>query len=434
MQTSLQTLSEFLVLFPIIPFFFIPTSHWIISDKKKFFINILVVFVCFFLFSFFAIYLFQIPDTNYLIVVVFGYFLWFYIQEISLNKYAKIFWFFTSCLLGCFSELFAVTIDAYMHPHLTYDTFSYIRIISQFIFIIITEVILYYPVKKYYTWVFDNFHSEKTWKFLCLFTVILITVSLFLIPHHFDFVLRHRYFKMYVSILVLFFSLIIIIYILLYRIIYSFVKNQKIIHENQLLSIQANQYNQLLSYVNKTRKLRHDFKHQIVVITELLNQKKYDELNEYIHSINSLSSYEMTQYSYSTAINAILSHYASLCKERNIKAYFKISLPNEIPVSEMDLGVLLGNLLENALDACQNVEQPYITLKLALTSPSILALKMSNTYQGKIIQKNNHFISTKHKDQGLGIESVKIISKKYNGMSEFYFDDKVFNVKVLLKF
>lgn len=90
MQTSLQTLSEFLVLFPIIPFFFIPTSHWIISDKKKFFINILVVFVCFFLFSFFAIYLFHIPDTNYLIVVVFGYFLWFYIQEISLNKYQRI--------------------------------------------------------------------------------------------------------------------------------------------------------------------------------------------------------------------------------------------------------------------------------------------------------------------------------------------------------
>lgn len=434
MQTSLQTLSEFLVLFPIIPFFFIPTSQWINSDRRKFFFNLFLALVCFFLFSFLAIYFFRIPDTNYLIIIVFGYFLWFYNKEVSLDKYAKVFWFFTSCLLGCFSELFAVMVDAYTHPYLTYYDFSYTRLFYQFVFIILLEIILYYPIKKYYTWIFENFHSEKTWKFLCIFPILLIIVSLFLVPDHYDFVLRYRYFKIYVSVLLLFFALIIIIYVLLYRIIHGFVNNQRIIKENQLLSIQANQYNQLLSYVNKNRKLRHDFKHQIIIITELLNQKKYKELEEYIYSITPITSYEITQYSYSTAINALLSHYASLCKDRNIEADFKISLPKEIPVSEVDLGVLLGNLLENALDGCYGVDKGKITLKLALTSPSILALKISNTYRGHIIVKNEHFISTKHKEQGLGIESVKIICKKYNGLADFYYDDSTFTVKVLLKF
>lgn len=434
MLLTLEKIAELFVFLPLLPFAFIPVKNWITTTKNKFLLNLTIISSLYFLTSFFMIYFLQIADINCLILILLGSFLWFYIKEVSLNIYIKLFWFFTTCLLGCFSVLFAVTIDAYLHPMMTFSDFSWIRIFTQIIFIIIADILFYYPVNKYYTWIFENFDSAKVWKIIWNFPVVLIIISLILIPRHFDFVLRYRYFRIYISILILFFMLIIIIYILMYRTIYSFVKNKKIEQENQLLSIQANQYHQLLSYVQETRRLRHDFKHQMIVISELLNQKEYKKMEEYIQASALIVSSEIIQYSSSAAINAVLSHYDALCKDRKIKTDFKIALPEELPISEIDLCMLLGNLLENAFDACQKMNNAYITLKLAQTSPSIFALKISNPYQNQIIKKNNHFLSTKHSGQGLGIESVKVIAKRYNGLTDIHYEDHVFSVKVLLKF
>jgi len=434
MQITLQKLSEFLIYFPILPFYIFPVQKWIISSQKRFLLKMIQSIIYFFLIAFFIIYFFQISDTNDLMIPIFGYFFWFYNKEISLSIYKKAFWFFTTCLLGSFSALFAIMVDAYINPHITYLDYSWLRILMQFLFIIIMDIIFYYPVKKYYTWIFDNYHNAKVWKFLWLFPIIFITISLFLIPQHFDFVLHYRYFKIYLCILIVFFMLIIIIYILMYRIIHSFVENQKMLKENQLLSIQANQYHQLLTYVKETRRIRHDFKHQMIILSELLNQKEYQKMSEYIHTSVSMLPTEIIQYSCSSAINAILSHYEALCKEKGIDTDFKVSLPDQLLISQIDLCVLLGNLLENAYDACQNTKQPFIVLKLAKTSPSILALKISNSYDGEIIEKNGQFISTKHKEEGLGIESIRVISKKYNGSTDIHYDQHTFSVKILLRF
>lgn len=321
-----------------------------------------------------------------------------------------------------------------MNPYIQYSDYSFLRICVQFIFIVICDCILYYPIQKYYTWIFDHFHNDKAWQILCFFPIALICISFILIPQHFDFVLRYRYFKIFLFIIILFFLLILLIYILLYHIIHNFVMNHQIMIENNILMIQANQYNQLLSHIQQTRRIRHDFKHQIIVISELLNQKEYEKLEEYIHKTVSMVSTEMIQYCYSSAVNATLSHYESLCHDKNIKTDFKVSLPKEIPISEIDLCVLLGNLLENAFDACQQTQNPYITLKLAKTSPSILALKVSNPYTHDIIEKNGKLLSTKDKGQGIGIESIQIISKKYHGITDIQYDNHIFSVKVLLKF
>lgn len=161
MIASLEKLSEFVIYLSIIPFFMFPVQKWLKSSKKKLAIKIFIVFMCFFPIAFFIIDYLQITDTNTLMIPVFGYFFYFYNQEISLNIYKKAFWFFTTCLLGCFSALFSLMIDAYLHPYMTYYDFSMLRLLLQFAFIIIMNVILYYPVKTYYTWIFENYHYEK---------------------------------------------------------------------------------------------------------------------------------------------------------------------------------------------------------------------------------------------------------------------------------
>ena len=78
-----------------------------------------------------------------------------------------------------------------------------------------------------------------------------------------------------------------LLYVLFYTIIHSYVENQYILEEQKILEIQAKEYSQLSQHVQETREIRHDFRHQITVISGLLNQGNYEELKEYLSQYES---------------------------------------------------------------------------------------------------------------------------------------------------
>lgn len=97
--------------------------------------------------------------------------------------------------------------------------------------------------------------------------------------------------------------------------------------------------------------------------------------------------------------------------------------------------MLLGNLLENAVEAC--ILQPegnrHIIVRGQLKNNSLF-LTIDNTFNGKILQDNNGvYISTKHSGAGLGIESARQIAMRYNGIFEVIQKNGMFCVSVLLK-
>ena len=198
------------------------------------------------------------------------------------------------------------------------------------------------------------------------------------------------------------------------------------------MAMQAGQYSQLLAHVQETSRIRHDFRHQLAVISELLNQKEYEKLSLYIQEYVPMISQEITQYCGSAAINAILSHYEAICSEKGIRTDFRISLP-EMSVKEMDYCILLGNLLENAVYGCEGISEPYISLKIARTAPHILALKITNPYIGEIRTNKGVFLSSRHSGPGMGLDSVKILVQKYNGSMNVSCENACFTVGVLLK-
>ncbi|MEG0592524.1 MAG: ATP-binding protein [Coprobacillus sp.] len=98
----------------------------------------------------------------------------------------------------------------------------------------------------------------------------------------------------------------------------------------------------------------------------------------------------------------------------------------------MDFCVLLGNLLENAVYGCKNVEQDRkITLKIGQTTSNIIVLEIKNPYVGSIKKVNDKFMSSRHSGEGQGLKSVRLIAEKYNGFIKVNYDDQ-FDVKVLL--
>ena len=109
-------------------------------------------------------------------------------------------------------------------------------------------------------------------------------------------------------------------------------------------------------------------------------------------------------------------------------------LPETMEVNTDDMVVILGNLLDNAIEACERAEFPkYINLFMNYEK-GCLILNVRNSFD-KVINKEYGEFVTRKKDKslhGLGLKNVKNTVGKYNGMIEFASDEKEFSVNIIL--
>jgi sensor histidine kinase regulating citrate/malate metabolism len=101
----------------------------------------------------------------------------------------------------------------------------------------------------------------------------------------------------------------------------------------------------------------------------------------------------------------------------------------------LDLAVILGNLIDNAMEGAQTVKKnnPWIDIKLKYTKGRLI-ININNSFDGFVYKQGDKIISRKDKSQnhGLGLDSVKDIIKKYNGIISTNYNQDTFKVKVLM--
>lgn len=421
------------VILPMIPLCFYPVEGYIRSR-----IPILLAKIAFSLtgfFTFFALLDFftHFFDMTLVSLCASVYFFYFYHKEICLPTPKKLFVFLTACLICVFSFLFATVVDYTLYPMSNYLHVSLVPIAAQFAFLLAVNGLFYIPLKKYLGWIISNYHVGQVWKSVCLFLLIFVPTLSTLFPHEYILMYEGRVYGLYLVVLACLFLFILLIYFLFYKITYAHVQQQKIEHSNRILSMQGSQYQQLLRSVQENSRIRHDFRQQLIVISELLKQKEYAQLEEYVHAFVDGIETEVKVYSYSAAVNALLAYYESLCRTRDIQTDFSLHLPNKLSIPDQDFCIMLGNLLENAIYGCQDTKEPYVHLKIRQTSPNMLAIKIENPYQGILKKINGRFLSTRHGQTGHGLESVGIIAENHQGIVEIRTEEQIFTVRVLLQ-
>lgn len=209
------------------------------------------------------------------------------------------------------------------------------------------------------------------------------------------------------------------------------------LHISELqISMQGKEFDSLQETIASTRKSQHDMRHLLLAIQGMAQKKDYNGIEEYIESyLPEIDSSPLELVCGNPAIDAVLQHYASIASKKNIQLSLSVDIPPVIPQNESDVCVVLGNLLENAVEACSKdlICQPYINLRIKLVNASILAIVISNSYSGQIRQENNAFLSSKREDRiGIGIVSVKNITEKYHGLSKFTYDGSQFTASLIL--
>lgn len=138
-------------------------------------------------------------------------------------------------------------------------------------------------------------------------------------------------------------------------------------------------------------------------------------------------------YCKNNALDALLQFYTGHILQAGIDLRIDADLPQNLPVSESDLCVVLGNLIENAQEACDGQEAPRIHIAARVIGGCAITLIVDNT--APIAPKRHQdgtFVSSKHDGDGIGTQPVHYIARQYNGTVEFEWKDGMFCASVFL--
>lgn len=166
--------------------------------------------------------------------------------------------------------------------------------------------------------------------------------------------------------------------------------------------------------------IRHDLKNQLLAL-----KSQPAESNQYTQHIDSLLN-DLSKSSYAVHtgnpfIDVLISEKLKLIHEQHISCKMNVKLENIHFIRNIELCSLLGNLLDNCIEAAQCCDKNKSITFCCNTTQNHFFIHASNTYNKKLKYKNGSFITTKKESSmhGFGIISIKKIVSKYNGNVSF---------------
>jgi signal transduction histidine kinase len=195
---------------------------------------------------------------------------------------------------------------------------------------------------------------------------------------------------------------------------------------------QVEMYRSVSERYEQQKNNSHEFKNQILCIEALLQNQDYDELNRYVKVISGALNHEHNAINTNhVIINAILNTKYQEAINKHIVFVIKVNNLSEIRMEDGDIVILLSNLLNNAIEACEQCDtKRVIKLKFMKEEDSII-ISVKNTFQHTLVYENNEIETSKTKkpeEHGVGIKNIIRVVDKYKGSyviqnenNEFYF-------------
>ncbi len=202
----------------------------------------------------------------------------------------------------------------------------------------------------------------------------------------------------------------------------------------QTISSSKDYYEHLTSSVETLRILRHDYKYHTAVLLKLINSDNKEEAQEYLKKVNqSLVSAETVVYCDNQIINALITYYEEAYKGVNITFDVKIVLSKDNVVDDYEFCVVIGNLLQNALEACEKITNSERKVELYIKgSDDQVVIMVKNSMLVKPLQNEANQITSIKEVGGYGMRSVRTVVDKYRGEYISEWTDKDFTAIAML--
>ncbi len=212
-------------------------------------------------------------------------------------------------------------------------------------------------------------------------------------------------------------------------------KEQELKFADDMLEIQSHQQIQQQKSMETIQHLKHDFRHELIVLKEYVKEQRPDCIEKYIEqTLGTLEDDDLSQYTKNAPVNSILRYFIGMARKHDIEVSTFIDLPEILPILENDYCMLLSNIMENAIEACQRQQtgNRFIDIKAATAGDNMLTLTITNSYDGEIVRQGDRFRSSKRHANGIGTVSIQNIANRYDGITKFDYNGETFSTSVFL--
>lgn len=222
------------------------------------------------------------------------------------------------------------------------------------------------------------------------------------------------------------------------RVVLTLKSNTQYQLELQKVEINSEYYKELEQQNDLASILLHDIKRHLTVINALSVQGDNFGIQDYIRSVQESESVKTIKtFSENKLINVIVSRYANRCLQESIDFHCDIRHVDFSFIEPSDLTSLLDNLLENAVEAASQSAEKMIDLVIEEKNEQFVLIKLTNSADIPPKHTGQVFRSTKKDAErhGLGLKSIRNITKQYEGEAEFYYSEieKQFTASIFLR-
>lgn len=190
------------------------------------------------------------------------------------------------------------------------------------------------------------------------------------------------------------------------------------IYENQFGIIRQSQHN--------IRALKHDMKHHIKMLTDMVSGGENEAALKYLASMGAfMENSEEYVATGNEKIDSILNYMISKAKNSGVDVSWKIQIPERLEIPVFDVNVILSNLFENAMNALAEVTEPSFHIMMKYDR-GILCINTQNNCSG---EERKSVSSGEH---GFGLKNIQKIAEKYHGSLTAAVRDGDFHASVLL--
>lgn len=201
----------------------------------------------------------------------------------------------------------------------------------------------------------------------------------------------------------------------------------------ELIKHQERQYIQMIEGNEKIVKIRHDYKNFVIGIFSLIGANRIDDvklkLKEELDSLEVTSNHMLCG---DSVIDTIINCKSSEAADRGVAIKFEHKNIHGLNVSGVDLSILLGNAIDNSIDACEELDEAddkIIKVLITMKGDQILIIITNGVKNNKDVNK---LVSEKSGMHGYGIMNMKAIAEKYGGTVTFDCENCVFTTFVTL--
>ena len=333
---------------------------------------------------------------------------------------------YTLLVLAAASVCFAVSSIAFSQGYLFMSPLLRAILSNRFMRPLVLILIVIYVllnVKKFFIKYF-TYINLMTATVLMLYCLVSVAKNVYL-PKSVWFFISNLPYSLFSGNFMYYISLYFLMACFLATYVYNVGKYAQMVTKTQVLRIQnrlmTRNYESMAQNIQHASAIRHEFKNNIIAMDLMYKQGKTDELGRYIENLNKqFSEFKTLQYTENFTINAIVLNAADKARQQDINFRANIYVPKVLNISDEDLCSLIINMLDNSIEACENMpegKKRFIEFNANLNK-GFLNIRCKNSYSSPVMisdPDSNIFETTKlnKSDHGFGIRQMNIIAKKY---------------------